>query len=506
MIIKDALWQIVGRLLSALGGFVVISLMTPYLGPLRFGDYSTILKYFAIRSALADFGLYVLAIKKLWQLKQSLQDNIDQTLSDYYSRFVTSRLVMICGVYILALGIAYLIPSYTSNIYLLYGLPMWMLFSASFMFAGILQLPVQLYGKMHHTTIALSLARIVQITSLAMIVWYLYPDYSGLVTMPPSVFVMVLWSVVLSGIAQSLYIWRASSRYLRLRWIWDPAFTRQQFFSNWQYGFAYYLSSFHTLIVVIMLSIFFPTIDGWMYVGIWAFALQLMELALIIPSSMANSLLHKVSDSHLDQKKHAFGALMTMMIWIATVCFVNFVMFGSTIIQVIGGQTYLSHVVNGSRQMWSDFVLPFLGIVLILSFIKQIFNYIFVSCDLHNKIFVVNVVGVCVGLMCGIPLVYMYGLWWWIATQMILECGFVLWAYVLAYRYDCLPRLGWYEHRSRVIVVASVAFVLYVVRYLFWYSHAMAYILVVVSNLIIFLWSYPSIRRILHLLRSITSA
>jgi O-antigen/teichoic acid export membrane protein len=65
MIIKDALWQIVGRLLSALGGFVVISLMTPYLGPLRFGDYSTILKYFAIRSALADFGLYVLAIKKL---------------------------------------------------------------------------------------------------------------------------------------------------------------------------------------------------------------------------------------------------------------------------------------------------------------------------------------------------------------------------------------------------------------------------------------------------------
>jgi len=40
-------------------------MMSPYLGPLRYGDYSTILKYFAIWSALADFGLYVIAVRKL---------------------------------------------------------------------------------------------------------------------------------------------------------------------------------------------------------------------------------------------------------------------------------------------------------------------------------------------------------------------------------------------------------------------------------------------------------
>ncbi|MDP2669953.1 MAG: hypothetical protein Q8O99_02975 [bacterium] len=55
LVIKDAVRQIIGRAVSAIGGFLVVKMITPYLGPLRFGDYSTILKYFAIRSALADF-------------------------------------------------------------------------------------------------------------------------------------------------------------------------------------------------------------------------------------------------------------------------------------------------------------------------------------------------------------------------------------------------------------------------------------------------------------------
>jgi O-antigen/teichoic acid export membrane protein len=44
--------------------------MTPYLGPIRYGDYSTILKYFAIRSALADFGVYVIALRELGKIRK----------------------------------------------------------------------------------------------------------------------------------------------------------------------------------------------------------------------------------------------------------------------------------------------------------------------------------------------------------------------------------------------------------------------------------------------------
>jgi len=65
LVIKDAIWQLIGRIISAAFGFLIIKIMTPYLGPLRYGDYSTILKYFAIWTALADLGLYVLAVKQM---------------------------------------------------------------------------------------------------------------------------------------------------------------------------------------------------------------------------------------------------------------------------------------------------------------------------------------------------------------------------------------------------------------------------------------------------------
>jgi hypothetical protein len=40
---------------------------------LRYGDYSTILKFFAYWSAFADFGLYVIAVKRLGALKSRVE-------------------------------------------------------------------------------------------------------------------------------------------------------------------------------------------------------------------------------------------------------------------------------------------------------------------------------------------------------------------------------------------------------------------------------------------------
>lgn len=82
---------------------------------------------------------------------------------------------MIVMVYGTALLIAYLIPSYTSNPYLVRGLPIGMIFSASFMTAGILQIPLQLFWQMKHLSIGLILARIVQIAILGLAVYVLYP-------------------------------------------------------------------------------------------------------------------------------------------------------------------------------------------------------------------------------------------------------------------------------------------------------------------------------------------
>ncbi len=476
LIIKDALWQIIGRVASALGWFLVIKLITPYLGPLRFGDYSTILKFFAIWSAFADFGIYVIALKQLGKIKShnkqshefdlpiaqelstpeeiwsdlwTQRDSVAQSKTELpspelvatYGKFVSTRFFMIGVIYTIALIVAYLIPAYSSNPYLIRGLPLWMLFSASFMSAGILQLPLQLYRQMKQLTVGLILARVAQLLVVVVPVFLLFTnvDFVGSSSHAVDAFMWILASVVMSGTVQALYVWRAWNRYLPLKRVRDRSFTKKILGANRQYGVAYYLSSFHTLVVVILISIFYPTSQGYTEVWIWALALGLIEILLIIPSALGNSLIHDVAGATHEQMMKKFGSLLTLILWIGGLITIIFIVFAPHIISFVGGEKFLST----GNIWWSDTILPFLWIILSLSFVKQIFNYIFVSNDLQNNLLKINLIGVIIGVGIGVPLIMKHALIWGLITQGILETMFVIGALLIAFRHRALPIIHW---------------------------------------------------------------
>jgi O-antigen/teichoic acid export membrane protein len=108
-VFRDAFWQIWGRIVWAFAGFLVIKILTFYLWPLRYGDYSTILKYFALWSALSEFWVYVIAINKLWKIKEKKQQE------KIYHKFLWVRFFLVMLVYSIALLVAFFIPSYNLN-------------------------------------------------------------------------------------------------------------------------------------------------------------------------------------------------------------------------------------------------------------------------------------------------------------------------------------------------------------------------------------------------------
>lgn len=425
-VLKDTFWQIFWRVVSAIAGFVVIKIMTLSLGPLRYWDYTTILKFFAIWSALADFWLYVIALKTLSEKKKQMEEWIlsMKDLEIYYSKFVTSRLTTIFFVYWIAILIAYLIPEYTANPYISSGLIFGMIFSALFMASWIIQLPQQLYGKMHQVSIALILARIAQIWSLFATYYLFYQDSFVSWDIPVFYFLLVLSSLVVSWAAQWLYTYFSWRNLIRLRWVFDWKFTVNQLFSQWRYWLAYYLSSFHTLIVLILLSIFFPTILWYKFWGIRSLALSLMEILLIIPSALWNSILHRAESMTDIWKRKSFWNVIVLIGRIALVVMSNFILFAKEIILLISWPEFLT----SSSWLGSDFVLPFLWFVLILSFIKQIFNYFFVSNWIHNKLFNINLFWVIIWTSIGLYLVKEFNIFGWIVTQILLEVLFVWWA------------------------------------------------------------------------------
>lgn len=496
LVIKDAAWQLMGRIISALFGFLTIKIITPYLWPLQYGDYSTILKYFAIWTALADLGLYVLAVKRLGAIKDQSKDPDNKELKQEYGKFVGTRVIIMAVVYIVAIVVAYLLPAYTSNPYLVRWLPFGMIFSASFMFAGIQQLPLQIFWRMDQLSWTLITARLSQIAILVPVVFFIFKDmtFDGS-TVSLIAFCCIMFSVVASSIGQNIEIHVRARRILPLKIVFDWKFTKEIIIRNRQYGVSYYLSSFHTLIVLLFLWWFYPTSWGHDYTWVWALSLSLIEILLIIPSALGNSLLHNISNYTLINKRTSMGNLLLLITWIGALIAINFWLFADQIILVVSGKAFLWTFASLTTR-WSNQVLPFLGIVLLRSFVKQVYNYLFVAVDKQNVLLPINLIWVLVGIPLWVRAIPHYGLWGWAITQLAIEFVFMVGAIRIGKRKKVQPIVSWKLSWKLSLVLLGMIGIGYWITYFRTINVLRFFVVAILLNLSVVYVSLPIIKKI----------
>ena len=442
LVIKDAAWQLFWRIISALFGFVITKIISSYLWPLRYGDYWTIFRFFARWTALVDFWVYVIAVKRLWAIKEEKWWE-SQELKENYHKFVWTRMFMIIIIYTLAIVTAYLIPAYTSNQFIIWWLPLAMLYSASNMFVWIQQLPLQLFWKMNRLSWSLIVARLSQLAVLLPTVYLIFKwvSFESEAVNPTTVlaFCCVIFSVVASSIWQNVDVHLRTKDLLPFKIDMDWQFIKSIFKENWKYWFSYFFSSFHTLIVLMFLGWYFPTAQWYEYVWYWALALSLLEILLIIPSSLGNSLLHKIPTySNLDKRKSMWN-LLTLVGWIGWIIAINFWVFNRDVILFVSSRDFIGSWESLST-WWSNQILPFLWIVLFFSFIKQIFNYLFVSLEKQNVLFRINLTWVVVWILVALFVIPKWNLLWWVIVQLLIETIFMVWAMIVAWRLKVFPK------------------------------------------------------------------
>ena len=444
LVIKDAAWQLFGRIISALFGFVITKIISSYLWPLRYGDYWTIFRFFARWTALVDFGVYVIAVKRLGAIKEEKWDDSPE-LKENYHKFVWTRMFMIIIIYTLAIITAYLIPAYTSNQFIIRWLPLAMLYSASNMFVWIQQLPLQLFWKMNRLSRSLIVARLSQLAVLLPTVYLIFKwvSFESEAVNPTTIlaFCCVIFSVVASSIWQNVDVHLRTRDLLPFRIDMDWKFIKWIFKENWRYGFSYFFSSFHTLIVLMFLGWCFPTAQWYEYVWYWALALSLLEILLIIPSSLWNSLLHKIPTySNLDKRKSMWN-LLTLVGWIWWIIAIDFWVFNRDVILFVSSREFLWSW-ESLATWWSNQILPFLWIVLFFSFIKQIFNYLFVSLEQQNVLFKINLTWVIVWVLTALFVIPKWNLLWWVIVQILIETIFMVWAMFVAWKLKVYPKFN----------------------------------------------------------------
>ena len=436
LVIKDAAWQLFWRIISAIFGFVITKIISSYLWPLRYGDYWTIFRFFAWWTALVDFGVYVIAVKRLWAIKEEKWwESLE--LKENYHKFVWTRMFMIIIIYTVAIVTAYLIPAYTSNQFIVRGLPLAMLYSASNMFVWIQQLPLQLFWKMNRLSWSLIIARLSQLAVLLPTVYLIFKwvsfDWDVVNTTPVLAFCCVIFSVVASSIWQNVDVHLRTRNLLPFKIDMDLKFIKNIFKENRRYWFSYFFSSFHTLIVLMFLGWYFPTSSWYEYVWYWALSLSLLEILLIIPSSLWNSLLHKIPTYSTINKRKSMWNLLTLVAWIWWIIAINFWVFNRDVILFVSSKEFIWSR-DSLSSWWSNQILPFLWIVLFFSFIKQIFNYLFVSLEKQNVLFKINLTWVVVWVLTALFVIPKRNLLWWVIVQLLIETIFMVWAMFVAWK------------------------------------------------------------------------
>jgi O-antigen/teichoic acid export membrane protein len=72
----------------------------------------------------------------------------------------------------------------------------------------------------------------------------------------------------------------------------------------------------------------------------------LIEILLIIPSALGNSLIHSAAGQTHEAQRRKFGALAMLMLWIGCFVTIMFSWFATPIIQFLGGAKYLGDAMH----------------------------------------------------------------------------------------------------------------------------------------------------------------
>lgn len=107
-ILKNTAIQVGGKMIGVFLAFGTSAMLLRYLGPAGNGEYTIILAYLTLFGIVADFGLYIILVKRLATLTPEHEKDAHAIFS----------LRIICSTLVLGIGalIAWLIPSYTPTI------------------------------------------------------------------------------------------------------------------------------------------------------------------------------------------------------------------------------------------------------------------------------------------------------------------------------------------------------------------------------------------------------
>lgn len=380
---NNTIIQLVGRGISTFLSFYIVAMLARRLGVEGFGSYSIVFAYLGLFAVLADFGFFYLLVRKL-----SAHEGDGVEIA---SNLIAMRTVAAIVIFGLSIGIVQFFP---------YPHAVKQAIAFATLFFTLISLQNTLFGvfqahyQMHWAVVGDVSSRVVTI-----IVLYLFLGSSNNL--------LLIMGAYLAGSTVATVILVLRARRL-------IPFTFGTNFKLWlsilkesiPFGLAIVFSYMYFKVDALILSIMKGPFD----VGIYAPAVKILEVVLIIPSMFIATILPIYSKYHADRDarlpdtiQKTFDLLSLAMVAVVGGIFAT----APQIVQLIAGDDFMtaSSVAIGSFGATAVTALSIIIFTAVFSYLNPTFSYLLIAAGKQSKLLLPNIILLIVNVGANIVLI-----------------------------------------------------------------------------------------------------
>ncbi|MEK7126622.1 MAG: flippase [Patescibacteria group bacterium] len=409
--------QVLGKVVVAILGLAVVKITTQYLSVEGYGEYVLIYEFLAFFGIAADLGLFTIAVREMSRDESQIPKIIGNIL--------TLRTILVTVMMILAIAVAFLIPSYSDT-----KIPIGVAIASMTVFLGILNgtttSVLQAKLQMHIASMTTVISKIVAVGLMLYIIFWGFPDDNE----------MGFYMLIAAGNIGNFVMVITTDYYVRkitpleFRFDWD--FWKTILIKSTPYGLALILNTIYFRIDSLLISF----IRGQGEVGIYGVAMKMLEHFAILPLYFMNSVLPvltKAIKEGTDKYKkiilHAFDFLAALSIPMV----VGGVVLAYPIIFAVSTPAFLSRISEGFYG--SDIAFQILIFAMMFQFSNVLFAFILIAVNRQNKLLYINGVGVIFNIITNIIFIPYYGFRGAAVTSVLSELIILVLTYIAAKRY-----------------------------------------------------------------------
>src|SRR6185295_17236530 len=279
--------------------FLTVGFLTNYwgegnleLGQAKYGTYTYIYDFLAMFGALADLGIFTIAVREMSQREEHRQE--------IFSSAISLRLITLIFALLLATVFAALLPQYAGT-----GIPTGVAITALgtgfFILSGTFSSILLIHLQMRFQALALVLGKIL---TFGLIVLIIFGIHEAPTTQS---FYALLWAGVAGSFLTLIMTWRGARRFLQVKMNWNKPLMKRLFLTALPFGIATFISTIYFRLDITMMGIILPPsaadgscaaqFCGDQQVGIYGVAVRVMEVIMILPLYFMNSILPTLSKS-----------------------------------------------------------------------------------------------------------------------------------------------------------------------------------------------------------------